>query len=97
MTINTLATDAEMMSRLRQMAEDGGTVADLVAYLRGVFSGPDVSFPVVRSLWRAFHLSIVEARLIEGSVLVGGTLRSVEETEALIRPLIDRNRELWRA
>jgi hypothetical protein len=84
------------MSQLRRVAAEGASVSDLVGLLRRVFPGSDDSaFPVVRYLWRAFHLTVREARLIEGSSLLGRTLYTAEKTEELIRPLIDRNRDLW--
>ena len=91
-----LLDEAELTSRLRRMADDGASVGDLVCDLQRVFTGPDVSFAVVLHLRRAFHLTVGEARSIEGSTLLGGTVYTPEQTEALIRPWIDRNRELWR-
>ena len=97
MITSTLPLDtAEHTARLRQMADAGASVGDLVSYLGKVFTGPDITFAVVLHLRRAFHLTVGEARSIEGSSLLGGTLYTPEQTEALIRPMIDRNREIWR-
>jgi len=78
-------SEAELSSQLRRMAAAGVSVRDLVEHLRRVFPGPDVSF----------HLPLLEARRIEGSALLGGTLYTPEQTEALFRPLIDRDRDSW--
>ncbi len=88
-------SEAELSSQLRRMAAAGVSVRDLVEHLRRVFPGPDVSFAVVLAFKRAFHLPLLEARRIEGSALLGGTLYTPEQTEALFRPLIDRDRDSW--
>jgi hypothetical protein len=91
----SIPADEKLIAHLRQMAAAGASIGDLIAQLRQVFPGPDNTLPLVRYLWRAFHLTIREARLIEGSALLGRTLYTAEQTEELIRPLIDRNRDLW--
>jgi hypothetical protein len=96
MTPSTHTIDeAELTFRLRQIAAEGGSVSDLIAQIRGSFPGPDIVFAVVLHLRRAFYLTVGEARLIEGSALLGRTLYDVEQTEALIRPLIEQNRPSW--
>ncbi len=93
-TTTTQIDESQLTSCLRQMAEAGATVADLVEQIRGAFPGPDVTFAVVLHLRRAFGLTVREARLIEGSCLLGGTLYTVEQTEELIQPLIGRSRAM---
>jgi hypothetical protein len=91
----SLTDEAELTSHLRRMAATGASVSDLVGYLRRVLPGPDITFAVVLYLRRAFHLTLREVRPIEGSALLGNEVYTAEQTEELIRPLIDRNRDLW--
>ena len=87
--------DNEIISRLRQMALAGGRVGELVAYLRNAMPGPDITFGVVHYFRRAFDLPLYEARLIEGSTLLGGRRYTSEQTEELVLPLILQNKDLW--
>jgi hypothetical protein len=81
--------DSARIERLRGLARQGQTIAEMVHDLRSSL-GPVPGFTVtmLRYFKTAFNLTLAEARVIEGAACMGNEALSDDELDSILRPLI---------
>jgi hypothetical protein len=81
--------DPTLVERLRELARQGRTVAEMVHYLQASLDPRDNYFLKILLYFKsAFSLSLREARNIEGAHCMGNEALTDDELDSLLRPLI---------
>jgi hypothetical protein len=81
--------DPSRIERLRELAREGRTVAEMVHFLKDTLSSQkNYIIMILIYFEHAFALSLREARNIEGAHCMGNKALTDDELDSILRPLI---------